>query len=99
MYQNQSFRPIFLLSNFLYCLVDVIRVELPDVKLVTNIRTISIAIEAHARANRSMLSEVHAQTFAAIFNHSSNIEYVRKKLFDDETAVNLFEIVHDRKKN
>ena len=34
-----------------------IRVELPDVKQVTNIRTICTAMEAHA--NRSMLSEVH----------------------------------------
>ena len=38
-------------------LVDLIHVELPDVKRVTNIRTICTAMEAHR--NRSMLSEVH----------------------------------------
>ena len=38
-------------------LVDLIRVELPDVKRVTNIRTMCTAMEAHR--NRSMLSEVH----------------------------------------
>ena len=45
------------LEKQLAILVDVIRVELPDVKRVTNIRTICTAMEAHR--NRSMLSEVH----------------------------------------
>ena len=45
------------LEKQLAILVDVICVELPDVKRVTNIRTICTAMEAHR--NRSMLSEVH----------------------------------------
>ena len=67
-----------------------IRVELQDVKRVTNIRTICTAMEAHR--NRSMLSEVH-KTIAVIFNHSSNIQYVRKELFGDDTTLYVFEIL------
>ena len=79
------------LEKQLAILVDVIRVELPDVKRVTNIRTICTAMEAHR--NRSMLSEVHK----LLRLHSSNIQYVRKELFGDETTLYVFEILHDRK--
>ena len=45
------------LDRELAILVDVINVELPNVKRVTSIRTICEAMRAHA--NRQMLSEVH----------------------------------------
>ena len=32
-----------------------------------------------------------------IFNHSCNIQYVRKELFGDETNFYIFKVLHDRK--
>ena len=45
------------LENQLRMLVDVIRVELPEVKKVTSIRTICDAMAQHV--NKNLLSEVH----------------------------------------
>ena len=81
------------LEKQLAILIDVIRVESPNVKRVTNIRTICTEMEAHR--NRSMLYEVH-KLLGLFFNHSSNIQSVRKELFGDETTFYVFEILHDR---
>ena len=51
------FQAIPQLEKQLAILIDVIRVESPDVKRVTNILTICTEMEAHR--NRSMLYEVH----------------------------------------
>ena len=45
------------LENQLGILVDVIQVELPEVKKVTSVRSICDALPKHA--NRNLLSEVH----------------------------------------
>ena len=83
------------LEKQLAVLVDVIRVELPDVKRVTNIRTICTAMEAHR--NRSMLSEVHKLLRLFLTIPVTSMQFVRKELFGDETTFYVFEILHDRK--
>ena len=64
-------------------------VELPDVKRVTNIRTICTAMEAHR--NRNMLSEVH-KLLRLFLTIPVTYSLSERRFFGDETTFYVFEL-------